>query len=93
MGRRCKDSAPVGTRVIKRTFVERNGYRYPTEVDGKVLPYSGHVGAGFHLYKVKFEKPVYEYTNDLVITVGEYDLVFPNGQSEDEQAKIIMAEK
>lgn len=87
---RCKDAAPVGTRVIKRTFVTQNGYHYPTEVDGKVVAYTGHVGPGFHFYKVKFEKPVYDHTNDLVITVGEYDLVFPDGESEAEQAKKIL---
>lgn len=93
MGRRCKDSAPVGTKVIKRTFVERNGYNYPTEVYGKIVAYVGHVGADFHFYRVKFEKPIYDHTNGLVHEIGEYDLVFPNGQSESEQAKRIMAEK
>lgn len=90
MGRKCKDAAPVGTRVIKRTFVERNGYHYQTQVDGKVVAYTGHVGAGFHFYRVKFEKPVYDHTNDLVMEVGEYDLIFPDGESEEEQAKKIL---
>ena len=90
---KCKDAAPVGTRVIKHTFVERNWYHYPTEVNGKVVAYTGHVGPGFHFYKVKFEKPVYDHRDDLVVEVGEYDLVFPDGESEAEQAKKIMAEK
>ena len=93
MGRRCKDSAPVGTKVIKRTYVERNGYNYPTEVDGKVVAYLGHIGAGFHFYRVKFEKPIYDHNNELVVEIGEYDLVFPSGESEAQQAEIIMAEK
>ncbi len=90
MGRKCKDSAPVGTNVIKRTFVQRNEYNYPTEVIGKIVAYLGHIGADFHYYRVKFEKPIYSHTNDLVQEIAEYDLVFPNGQSESEQAAIIL---
>lgn len=93
MGGRCKDAAPVGTRVVKRTYVERNGYTYHTEVSGKVVAYLGHGSAGYHYYRIKFEKPIYEHTNDLVIDVLEDHLVFPDGQSESEQAKIILSEK
>lgn len=93
MGRRCNDAAPVGTKVNKRTFVERNSYIYHTEVAGKVVAYLGHIGADFHYYRVKFVAPIYEHRNDLVIDVAEHDLVFPYGQSESEQAKIILLEK
>lgn len=90
---RCEEAAPVGTKVIKRIYIDRGGYSYRTDVKGKVVAYRGHVGADFHFYKIKFEAPIYEYSTSLVQTVGEYDLIFPNGQSESEQAKRIMRKK